>query len=41
MQRVNSGERDWAYLDTLHRESRDELLETHGVASTFDDDARQ
>jgi 2-haloacid dehalogenase len=41
MQRVNSGERDWAYLDTLHRESLDELLETHGVASAFDDDARQ
>jgi 2-haloacid dehalogenase len=26
MNRVRSGERDWAYLDTLHRESLDDLL---------------
>jgi 2-haloacid dehalogenase len=28
MARVRDGERDWAYLDTLHRESLDELLAT-------------
>lgn len=26
MNRVRTGERDWAYLDTLHRESLDDLL---------------
>lgn len=26
MNRVRAGERDWAYLDTLHRESLDDLL---------------
>ncbi|GAA4339412.1 2-haloacid dehalogenase [Actinomadura luteofluorescens] len=41
MQRVSSGEREWAYLDTLHRESLDELLELHGVADAFDEDARR
>lgn len=41
MQRVNRAERDWAYLDTLHRESLDELLDEHGVAHAFDDLARQ
>ena len=29
MDRVRNGERDWAYLDTLHRESLDELLDQH------------
>jgi 2-haloacid dehalogenase len=31
MARVMSGERDWAYLDTLHRESLDDLLAEHGA----------
>ncbi|HEX5495934.1 MAG TPA: haloacid dehalogenase type II [Mycobacteriales bacterium] len=39
-QRVNRGERDWAYLDTLHRESLDELLDSFGVAAAFDHEAR-
>ncbi|HEX5114698.1 MAG TPA: haloacid dehalogenase type II [Pseudonocardiaceae bacterium] len=39
--RVNRGERDWAYLDTLHRESLDELLAEFGVADAFDEPARQ
>jgi 2-haloacid dehalogenase len=38
MQRVQSGERPWAYLDTLHRESLDDLLAEHGVH--LDEDAR-
>lgn len=41
LRRVNNGERDWAYLDTLHRESLDDLLEEYGVADRFDDAARQ
>jgi 2-haloacid dehalogenase len=41
LQRVNSGERGWAILDTLHRESLDELLDEYGVADHFDDAARQ
>ncbi|MCW2901281.1 MAG: haloacid dehalogenase type [Streptosporangiaceae bacterium] len=41
MQSVNRAERDWAYLDTLHRESLDELLDEYGVAGAFDDLARQ
>jgi 2-haloacid dehalogenase len=41
MQRVNRREREWAYLDTLHRESLDELLDEHGVAASFDDADRQ
>jgi 2-haloacid dehalogenase len=41
MGRVNRGERGWAYLDTLHRESLDELLDSYGVADAFDDAARQ
>jgi 2-haloacid dehalogenase len=41
LQRVNSGARDWAILDTLHRESLDELLDEYGVADAFDDAARQ
>ena len=31
MARVRDGEREWAYLDTLHRESLDELVARHGV----------
>jgi 2-haloacid dehalogenase len=31
MARVMSGERGWAYLDTLHRESLDDLLREHGA----------
>ncbi|WP_236792959.1 haloacid dehalogenase type II [Amycolatopsis sp. GM8] len=31
MTRVISGERDWVYLDTLHRESLDDLLRQHGI----------
>ncbi|HEX5406479.1 MAG TPA: haloacid dehalogenase type II [Pseudonocardiaceae bacterium] len=41
LQRVNQGERDWAYLDTLHRESLDDLLAEFGVADAFDEQARQ
>ena len=41
MQRVNTRERDWVYLDTLHRESLDELLDRHGVEQAFDDAARR
>jgi 2-haloacid dehalogenase len=40
MARVRTGERPWAYLDALHRESLDELLELHGVADAFDEPAR-
>src|SRR5437764_10921390 len=39
--RVNSGEREWAYLDTLHRESLDDLLDEFGVAGSFDEAARR
>lgn len=31
MDRVRTGERAWAYLDTLHRESLDELLRRHDL----------
>jgi 2-haloacid dehalogenase len=41
MTRVRTGERPWVYLDTLHRESLDELLESFGVAGAFDDTARR
>lgn len=41
MQRVNRGERDWAYLDTLHRESLNDLLAEYGLAGTFDEAARE
>jgi 2-haloacid dehalogenase len=41
MERVNRGERDWAYLDTLHRESLDDLLDGLDLAGTFDEAARQ
>jgi 2-haloacid dehalogenase len=40
MQRVRDGERAWAYLDTLHRESLDDLLEQHGIADTVDEPTR-
>lgn len=39
-ERVNRGERAWAYLDTLHRESLDELLDAFGVGAAFDEAAR-
>ncbi|MFI6046905.1 haloacid dehalogenase type II [Nocardia sp. NPDC051321] len=38
MQRVRDGERPWVYLDTLHRESLDELLDRHGAA--LDEESR-
>jgi 2-haloacid dehalogenase len=41
MARVRQGERGWAYLDTLHRESLDELLELQGVADAVDEPARR
>jgi 2-haloacid dehalogenase len=40
LRRVNDGEREWAYLDTLHRESLDDLLDEHGVAAAFDEVTR-
>lgn len=40
MARVRDHERDWAYLDTLHRESLDDLLRQHGVADAVDEAAR-
>lgn len=40
MARVRDGEREWAYLDTLHRESLDDLLTCHGVADAVDGAAR-
>src|SRR5919112_1824159 len=41
MQAVNDGSRDWVYLDTLHRESLDALLDEQGLATSFDEAARQ
>jgi 2-haloacid dehalogenase len=41
MARVNAGARPWAYLDTLHRESLDEVLADLGVADAFDEPARR
>ncbi|HEY2702123.1 MAG TPA: haloacid dehalogenase type II [Candidatus Dormibacteraeota bacterium] len=41
MERVRSGERPWAVLDALHRESLDELLELFGVAGAFDEPSRR
>ena len=41
MARVRSGERPWAYLDTLHRESLDEVLELFDVADAFDEPSRR
>jgi 2-haloacid dehalogenase len=40
MRRVRSGERAWAYLDTLHRESLDDLLAERGLAERVDRSAR-
>jgi 2-haloacid dehalogenase len=40
MRRVQDGERPWAYLDALHRESLDDLLTEHGIAGRFDETAR-
>jgi 2-haloacid dehalogenase len=40
MARVREGEREWAYLDTLHRESLDELLSEHGAGDAVDEPAR-
>ncbi|MFI6995990.1 haloacid dehalogenase type II [Nocardia sp. NPDC050175] len=39
MQRVTNGERAWVYLDTLHRESLDQLLDRHGAE--LDETARK
>ncbi|MGH3879620.1 MAG: haloacid dehalogenase type II [Actinophytocola sp.] len=39
MANVREGRRDWAYLDTLHRESLDELLDRHGLDP--DEDTRR
>lgn len=41
MARVNRGERPWAYLDTLHRETLDALLESLDVAGAFDEAHRR
>jgi 2-haloacid dehalogenase len=41
MDQVRTGARPWAYLDTLHRESLDELLVRFGVAEAFDEPARR
>ncbi|AIJ23468.1 MULTISPECIES: haloacid dehalogenase type II [Amycolatopsis methanolica group] len=40
MRRVQDGSRDWAVLDTLHRESLDALLDEHGVSLGEDDRRR-
>ncbi|GAA3361790.1 MULTISPECIES: haloacid dehalogenase type II [Saccharopolyspora] len=40
MARVDRGEREWAYLDALHRESLDDLLAEHGVAGAMGEDDR-
>ncbi len=40
MQRVRSGERAWATLDTLHRETLDHLVGEFGVAGLGEDDLR-
>jgi 2-haloacid dehalogenase len=41
MQRVREGERGWANLDVLHRDSLDELLRQRGIADTVDEPARR
>ncbi len=38
MQRVRSGERGWATLDTLHRESLDRLVAEFGITGLNEDD---
>jgi 2-haloacid dehalogenase len=40
MQRVRDGERGWANLDVLHRESLDGLLRRHDIADTVDEESR-
>ena len=40
MQRVHRGERGWANLDELHRESLDGLLRQHGVGEAVDEASR-
>jgi 2-haloacid dehalogenase len=40
MARVRERERAWAYLDTLHRESLDDLLREHGLTDAVDEDSR-
>jgi 2-haloacid dehalogenase len=39
--RVNSGERSWAYLDTLHREALDDLLAELPDGARFDEPTRE
>jgi 2-haloacid dehalogenase len=41
MAEVREGRRPWAYLDTLHRESLDELLVQFGVADQLDEPSRR
>jgi 2-haloacid dehalogenase len=41
LQRVNRGERGWAYLDALHQESLDELCDEFGIADAFDEAVRR
>jgi 2-haloacid dehalogenase len=41
MARVRDGERPWTPLDTLHRESLDDLLDGFGVAGRVDERARR
>jgi 2-haloacid dehalogenase len=40
MQRVRDGERGWAKLDVLHRESLDSLLRRHDIADAVDEASR-
>ncbi|WP_020659479.1 haloacid dehalogenase type II [Amycolatopsis benzoatilytica] len=40
MARVNNAEREWVYLDTLHRESLDALLSEHRVADAVSESDR-
>ncbi|WP_017575092.1 haloacid dehalogenase type II [Nocardiopsis kunsanensis] len=41
LRRVNDGNRPWASLDTLHRESLDALLDEHGIGSRLDESDRR
>ncbi|MHA6619044.1 haloacid dehalogenase type II [Pseudonocardia sp. DLS-67] len=41
MARVRDGERPWTPLDTLHRESLDDLLDEFGLADRVDDEVRE
>jgi 2-haloacid dehalogenase len=40
MRRVRDGERDWANLDVLHRESLDAMLRQHDIAESVDERSR-